>query len=319
MVASVFKLLVYAVVAVAVLWAFFYYLLPYFLPPSTTIKDIDESLMIAETRDGEFITKQISFLKGETLSAGAFDTPIRSVTYQCYSGRECCSESAVTDTCEVAVQSRNLSFIKDGDIEMNFRCELEHNIHDCKIYLGGKPPQLEFSEITIPKTANISEKLPEMDVTVKNVGDQPVFNVLLTVRIYNLSPSGSRELYTVPIENYMDVLNKDAEGSFNVQIPIQVAGDYEIEAIVTGDEAGKDIKLGTLTVDGTYVNPNCVTTIIDEPYLQGDLCISRHRCNGCDYSVECKFAWKNQGVQGLEFKDREYAVLKTQAQDGSCD
>ena len=316
---SPFRLLIYAIAALTILFLFFNYFLIYFFPSSVTAEKIHEFLDIAETQDGQYISKQIAFSQNETLAAKAFDTSARSVSFRCLSGTECCTVSEPTQSCKVAVSPRNISFLKIGTVKMNFRCGLEHNIFDCKVFIGGEPAQLTFSNLEIPKKIDLSQGTPIITAEVENTGQLPAKNVLLTIRVYSLSDIGEKTLHTSPVDDIKAELNAGEKHTFTVPLPTQFAGDYEVQLTLSGEEAGTDRTEETISVTGTSLSSDCTPTTPDAPYLSGTECITHYNCTDCDFSAECKIVWERQGQQGLEFKDPKYAVLITMAQDGSCE
>ncbi|MFH1587459.1 MAG: hypothetical protein ABID38_06395 [Candidatus Diapherotrites archaeon] len=311
---SSFKLVIYGVIAVVLIWMLFAYILPFFFPEEKALDKMGNGLNYARINEGKGLTDEILFSGGSGFKAEEiFDTPEMGVVFQCNSPEICREETLRWD-------DRSIYFKEAKYIKTSFRCEKTRSIYACKIYFGEEPAQVEFGEIDLGGEIDLSKGVGVLSLEVKNTGEISAFGVSSKAKIYSRHKEGGdwvEYLYSELEENIIDDLEPGETGRINFNLGIMENGHYAVEVRSSAVDAGFDFRRIEFDATGAVINVNCKTAEIGNVFpVEEDgivSCKSKYFCTGCDAGYECSYAWKKKGVE-LDVGDKLHAIL---IEDGS--
>ena len=323
---NVFRILIYAVAAIAVLWVFLTYFAPYFFLQEDIAEKMSEGLETAEIQEGNLIKKNFIFKEGDALSAKTFDSSIRNVIFVCNNPSLCCGEIQVCPadspctpdvaSCRINITpQRTLSITKNTETEVYFRCVKEYNLFDCKVTFGFRPGELVAETIELKDSYNLDAENPVLNFSIGNSGEIDSYFIGGWVNVYRKEKSGVEIIEVLHKEHTLDVVSKIAPGEagdFSVDLGVNNAGEYIVKARVESDYAGyyyfeREFEvLGNAPPDDckAFGNPSAA---IEE----GCYSVTKLPCTGCEYEFQCSAAWRAKGYSDAEIESPEYAVVKT--------
>ncbi|MDP6670981.1 MAG: hypothetical protein QGI60_04150 [archaeon] len=250
-----FRLLVSALVALALLAVFYTYVVPLFFPSPEPLSILEKNIGVASITTGKGIVKEIRFgVSG--FSGNTFDSHNISLAFECNSAALCCNISEVDENCtkDIAWNERSIEIKSEMVIETTARCFYENTIHVCKIYFGKKPAQIEIVKSDIKKKINLDEENVVLDLEIKNSGAVPLFNGIIKVDVYEMYLEANKwEKRYVGRALVNKTFGEIQPGSMlKKQIPISVsgAGKYDVKLRVWGDNAGFEEKNLNFEVTG---------------------------------------------------------------------
>ncbi len=242
-----FRLLVYAIIALAVLTVFFIYIVPLFFRTPEPLLILEKNVGVASLNQGKGVIEEVSFGRIE-FSGNTFDSRNRSMAFECNNAALCCNISEVDENCskEIEWDERKIE-IKNGlTIETTARCFYKNTIYVCKIYFGKKPAQIEIVKAEIKEKINLDVENAVLNLEVKNSGEVPLFNGLIKAEVYEMYLEGRQWEKKYVGRALVDEMFGEI-GPREVlerQIPISVPGmgKYDVELRVWGDNAGFEEK-----------------------------------------------------------------------------
>ncbi|MFH1256890.1 MAG: transglycosylase SLT domain-containing protein [Candidatus Diapherotrites archaeon] len=308
---SVFRLLIYAIVALMMVWIFFAYIVPALWPPQTTFDEISKAVNFSEGIDGKSYSKEIFYNKDFALDAeGALDTQIRSVTFQCLAADYCVDGS-------LSVDPRYFASNENQSLMTTFRCLYEKELYACRIYFGKTPAQLELKEIDFKQKFDLSSEKVSGSVSVENTGSLKAFNALLEAKAYKKRLVNGQWQKTLAKEvSQQFSLEESQSQEFPLELSLTESGLYELDLRVSADEAGYDTAVVEFEVTAPGITPGCTATTSETApslSIDGVQCEQKFYCTGCNYAFECRELWQGKGVDlsepnaKLDFSDPDFA------------
>ncbi|MDO8428364.1 MAG: hypothetical protein Q7S92_04070 [Candidatus Diapherotrites archaeon] len=317
---SVFKLLISAIVTIALLFLFFQYILPYFLGETQVSEKIQEQLQGAEIKLGTYLGESFRQVAPTTLTATLLDTGNRSIVFACNDSKLCCLKGEVCSK-NIEWDERLLKLKKGSPIQIGVRCR-EQELIICKTYVGVIPGQFKIE---------LKENLPEI-----NLSQSETFVVNFTVKNTGKSPSRGKvnlELFkeftinrqiqtefmeTKELEEFDLFANE--EQIFSASISVKENGVYQLKVKVqeTTDETNYSEESLKFTGQGQTVQTACQTGMktIQEDTGTGK-CKINYACIDCSFGFQCQQVWAEQGKIVTEI-DKENAFEIVEKTNNEC-
>jgi len=310
---SVFKLAIFAIVAIAVLFL----VLNFFPSQSTdTIKELRQLLVYAKGNEGKSVSKEIQIEKDMFFDAAKiFDDDTTSVSFAC-SSIEC-------STGGLHIEERQFYSEKKTSTTASARCFLSGNLYGCRIYFGLKPAQVGVKEIALGEEIDLAVEDAFVTIKVENSGELTATNVFTTAKIFKKTVVEGKEtenLYAPEITDFAAEIIPGNSVTISFNLPIEDDGDFRLEVTAFGDEAGQDTKSFDFSVSNAQSVSECTPTTQDEPFFssQENACLTKFNCEKCDLAFECRQAWEQTGETGLESASKGFALKTTPLQNGQC-
>ena len=242
-----FRLLVYAIVALALLSVFFTYVVPLFFPSPEPFSILEKNIEVASITQGKGIIEEVKFGKTE-FSGNTFDSKNRSMAFECNSAALCCNISEVDENCtkEISWNERNIEIKSERVIETTTRCFYENTIYVCKIYFGKKPAQIEIVKSEIKEKINLDVENAVLNLEIKNSGEVPLFNGVIKVEVYEMYLEANkwekRYVGRALVNETFGEIQPGAILEKHLPISVSGAGKYDVELRVWGANAGFEEK-----------------------------------------------------------------------------
>lgn len=296
---NVFKLLVTGIIAIAFLYIVFNTIAPLFADKTPLQQNVEPLLVNAQARLGETQVLTLNLKKDQALRASNFDTPLRSVAFACTSTTECCASPTNCPNAIVASPT-NLIVKENVRATLSVRCDPKIGLQACKIYVGKIPAQLEWKSISIPTQLDLSQSNTLIAKgSLLNSGELDSESITLTLRVKENRFSEGKLQDVIVEEVEQTIASIPAGKSTSVELGVEItdAGEYTIELIATGEDAGTVKKEGTISVTGFTASTCRATTSSVGGFLDEETgkCSKEKYCEGCDFAFECKQAWINRG------------------------
>ncbi len=311
---AVFKMLVSAIVAIALIMVLLNYILPYFLTVQDVEREIGVLLTEAEFSPGKYKSAGIQLSAGANLMAENFDSDNRSTAFSCNSAELCLDY--------ISYDERKLAVKKNIQTTVSARCSYAHDLFTCKIYFGKEPAQLEIKGVQIKESRDLGKNENIAGFTVKNTGNDEARNARATAKIYRRYFADFEWKKEFVRQNERDLGNIDAGAELNAEIELLVEeeGNYAVEITASAEEAGFDTAEKTFEAIGAA---NLCNATSQEGYAtynsELDKCRRKSFCENCAYAFECRDAWKAKSA-GKTFESAEpgFAYEMSEAADGAC-
>ena len=311
---TVFKMLVSAVAAIALIMVLLNYILPYFLQAQDVEKEIGVLLTEAEFSPGKYKSASVQLAGGANLRAENFDSDNRSVAFSCNSA-ELCLDYISYDEREMKVK-RNIQTTASA------RCAYAHDLFTCKIYFGKEPAQLEIREAQVKESIDLGKNENTASIIVKNTGNDAARNAKATAKIYRryFADFEWKKEFVRQNEKALGNINAGSEINAEIDLPIEESGNYAVEIMASAEDAGFDSAEKTFEAIGAIDLCNATT---QEGYAtynsELDKCRRKSLCENCAYAFECRDAWKAKSA-GKAFESAEpgFAYEMGEAADGAC-
>ncbi len=290
-----FKLLVYAVAAMAIIALFFTYILPLFFQSGNPTAVLNNNLSVAETTLGKSVTGAILFDE-MSFSGATFDADNRSVAFECNSAAICCNLRERGEECTQKIEwdERRIKIKEPMEIETTVRCSYEHTLFVCKIYFGKKPAQIVIADASIKEMVDLDEEKAELSLTVENSGAIPVFFGSIKAEVYerHLEDGQWKRRYIgdALVEEQFEGIEPGGRLEKETQISVPYPGKYDVELMVKGDNAGFESR--ELSFEAVGGN-RCMAERCDSPTLEFGKCKTRCHCVNCLLSRKCEEDVKN--------------------------
>lgn len=313
-----FEILVYAIIALAVLIiAFFAY--QNFLAPKPAIDFVKNAVNSAsgEPTLGHLVEmRALHYTQGTEIRSSNFASAVRLAKIECINPNICCEKGETPCKKSVEWDETRYKVTETKNIDTYARCSKDSALTLCTVYVGTTPAQAKIDKLSL--SGNNSSGETEISVVLKNTG-----KVIL--------PQGT---------NYVILYKKGSEGwvltDYNAEpkliAPIQPGetqtvfwalnpknyGQYRAKFVFEGTESGFDSN--TIEFEKT-TNTTCQTaqetdTIADP---QAGNYQEIRSCTGCNYAFECTNAWKTKepGIDFYNVSAAQTYCIKTTA-DGAC-
>ncbi|QQR92435.1 MAG: hypothetical protein IPJ89_04765 [Candidatus Iainarchaeum archaeon] len=303
---NVFKLLVTGLIAVAFLYIVFTTIAPLFADKTPLQAHVEPLLVNAQARLGEAQVLSLNLKKDQSLRASNFDTPLRSVAFACNSSSECCPTPT---NCPNAIVASPTNLIVNESVRatLSVRCDPKIGLQACKIYVGKVPAQLEWKSTDIPTQLDLSTGSTIIAKgSLLNSGElaSETITLTLTVKEKRFSEGKEQVVTVTEAEQTLPPIPAGKNTAVELRVDITEAGEYTIELMAQGEDAGAAKKEGIIHVTGFTASTCHATTSSIGGFLDEEtgMCSKEKFCEGCDFAFECRDAWiAKGGVTGTTY------------------
>lgn len=284
---SPFKLLVYAVFAVALLAVFYFLILP-FLAPQSGIGKIEKNFKSSEAMLGTGISEQLFFREGEGFSGQTFDNRIRSVSFQCNSAELCCP---MGENCGLAAEwdSRMVKFNESRFFSATARCDFDNGLYVCRLYLGEKPAQIEIKSLEMEEEFDLEEEQVFFEIEIANTGNVKAEHVETIVEISRVSIENEKKVETIAPEYSktaaIEAIIAGGSAKKTVLLEINENGLFKAKIRAAGADAGFGEE--TREFSTTSMQSGCAPSYCEEQRFIDEKCTVRCHCTECVLGSEC--------------------------------
>lgn len=315
-----FRVIISIIIALALLVIFFTYLAPLYVWPKNPEKQISEALLYATFFPGKAIeAKETVFDSGMSLSVTAFREQNLELKFECNSADDCCDKGV---SCGNAVEwnERSLSFKQKRFIRSFARCNTEHNIAACTVYVGQKPAQVEIVSVqALEEMDLLRQGKYNINLIVKNSGNVIAPGVFAKAKLYKVREDKTREDFSEANSGQIELMPNE-QGMIPIDFEINVNGNYEAEIRVGGENSGFD----TNTIRFRAINaPVSLCRALDKGGTLLDSasgkCETTFYCANCMLAFECREAWEKKEPQmAFTEADAAHALAIAEPENGSC-
>lgn len=294
-----FKLLVFAIIVVALLALFFFYFAPLYLWKEEPTEAVKTQLEIAETQLGHYASQDAVFSSGYTVQATGFESPHRSIVFECNSEIYCCEEGK---DCEKAIEwdnagkRRYFSFKETKGVKVSARCRYE-DIYICKVFIGKEPAQVKIQSLELePQELDLSkENSLRANFEVENTGEKGMIAVEAIARLYKKQVNRHGELERVLKKESSKEFSLGVGEEYKGELEIEIGenGEYEVEIIVREKTDGTNYEKQSFEVKafGMVETETCAVGEMQIQELEKCVYLLPCKCKGI---VECEKTWRNR-------------------------
>ncbi|GEM_PF-1806120 len=293
-----FKLLILAVIAIAVVLLFLTQFTPFFAWKEKPERVVKKQLKIAETQLGHFASQKTVFPAGYTVKALPFESSDRSIVFRCNSSLYCCPEG---EKCEKAIEWDNtgkrrfFSFKESKPVTVSGRCRYK-DLYICRVYIGNKPAQVDIKDLKLDAQDLDLAKNNKINAEfeVENTGDKDMTTVQAIARVYKIISKNELETKRELKKEYSTEfgLGKGEKHTGKLGIKIEENGKYEVEITFQEkeDETNYETKTFNVTAFGEAQAEQCTTGKMRVQELEKCVYLLPCKCNSL---VECEKLWRN--------------------------
>lgn len=300
---SVFKMLIYAVVAFALVFVLATYIFP--VQPETVFQEqVKKELESAKFSEGKLFEIEKALFEQGTINAENLDSENTTTIFNCFNPQICCSLGS--ETCSQALEVGTKKIIVHERIEAKtaVRCEREQNFFVCDVYIARNPAQVELRIIQKPeKIALEEEQEAKVLYEVLNNGEIDVLNSF-TVKAELFKKIGEEEQFVERTEKTIDGLKEGESLADLFSFDLESSGEYVVVIEVGNREIGADSKRAEFTAEGSVpISCKALGQDVAEIYrgtdplleeLQGK-CVRKSYCTQCLLSIDCRNSWQQKG------------------------
>ena len=305
---GLFRLLVYAIVTLAILALFFAYIMPIFFPTPNPTLILNENFNTAEMALGIGVTKEIYF-QATGFTGETFDSDRRTIAFECNNGAVCCNIGQMDENCSQKIEW-NQRFIEVKEpllISTTTRCSYQNRLFVCKVYFGKKPAQIEIVETTTKEKVDLGEETPAVNLTIRNSGEVPFFYGTVRRELFEVYWDNGdwrkRSLGDIVLDENFGGIQAEAQIEREYDLEISSAGKYSVKLRVSGDNAGFEEKSFDIEAVG---GKKCTFRDCDAAGFEEGECRARCYCQDC-LSFEC------ENVVRTEVSERGWAYSSVTA------
>ena len=312
-----FRMLVYAIIVVAILFIIYTIYLNVF-PPKSFADELKDGLATANTQAflGEyFLITRRPIPGGTIVNRGFFDTENMSVSFECTSAGECCPRG---ELCEKPVEwdYDKLSFKNEVTSSVSVRCIRYGGTPACKFYFVELPAQAKINSAELIEQDG---KEAGVSIEVENAGKQTLTLGQLSLALYKDVKGDWVDTEFVSAPRELESLEEGKKHRFLWDFDFEVGGNYMAEFKFEGSNAGFDTAQVTIDVKGFEAcdidrrEPETIAIIDSDQFRE------IHYCIGCNTAYECLSAWNREYPEfdyELLTKDSVYCVKD--AFEGTC-
>lgn len=303
---SAFRILVFAVIAIAALWIFSTFFAPLFVPPSQFSESIQRGLVSAKAQIGQATSMgYLEIPSGTTFSKAGFAHEKTDVVFECNNPTYCCDRGIACNQ-KTAWNEQHLTFNQTQRVPVFARCQFEFEFFACRIFFGQKPAQVAISAVSIPKQIDLSEQNTlSFSSNIQNTGEQPALEGLVEVFLQKKTgnPQAPDFQTVFSQQQVLSELESNQSTVLNWTIPLLEAAEYRVHIQAKSENAGMDTKDHELRLLNA---PTPCQALIVQPTQnefdsQTGLCTTRFFCANCNLAVECRAKWQ-MAQPGTEFE-----------------
>jgi len=318
---NVFRLLVYAIIAVALLWFFFTYLEQFFSPPSNAIEKIELGIQTAKLQPGKTVSLgTLVFSEKTGLSKSLFSETGTDSILECNSQSFCCDKGVACGGKAIWTEE-NLSFNQKQLVPAFARCKTEYSFFACKVFVGSAPAQLELKSVNPEKTVDLQTKNQwRLSVEMQNTGKNDSLPGIATLTVSKKQGNGEKKPVGSRQKNF-ETIAFGQTALLDIDFPIAENGDFEAVVRIESDNAG----YAEQTVSFQAINQPSPCRALNQQARTKEFdnssneCIEKFFCAECTTSTECKQKWlvifpdKN-----FEIEDSTFVQTRTTGTAENC-
>ncbi len=292
---NVFRLLIFAIFAVLLI-AIATLLFPQ-LPKENESQLIARTFKEAEIAQGKYVSRKIEFNEGYYVKGNAFDTPSRSIAFNCIDLDKCCDKEMLSKLCTKPVQwgSRFLRITKKIDLEFSARCR-EDEFFICKGFIAKEPGQIEITSYSIQPTRLLKGQKITARAKLRNSGKTDIIEVKGSLTLFReiktekgITKKEERKIY---FERFPLLLGQDVQ--LEKEVEIEKPGEYEAELYFEESTDMTDFakKTERIIVENEISQGNCLRG--SKEYVwdsNNEKCTLQLECLDCIDMKKCIQSW----------------------------
>lgn len=299
---SAFRILVFAVVAVAALWIFSTFFAPLFNPPTQFTETIQRGLQSAKAQVGQVTSMgNLEIPSGTFFSNATFANEKTDLVFECNNPQYCCEKGAVCNQ-KTAWNEQRVTFNQAQRIPAFTRCQFEFEFFACKIFFGQKPAQVTIEPVSIPNQIDLAKQNTlSFSTRIQNTGEQTAVQGLAEVFF-------QKKMETGPMADFQTVFSQQQLFSelpsnqstvLNWTIPLEKNGEYRLRIQAKSDNAGMDISDHEFRLFNEATACQALTSQAPQTEFdsQTGLCTTKFACVNCNLAVDCRLQWQNAQPQ----------------------
>lgn len=285
---SAFRMLVYAVAAVAVIALAYQIMGPLLFPMPDNLALISRSLEASETGLGKAFTSQTFFQAGEGLSAQTFNSRLRNVSFQCINPTLCCPQ---TKECQLPIEwdNNSIRFNSSRTVPVTTRCRLVDIMYACEIYWGEEPAQVEIVSVSAPEEVDLGRESMYFDIVFSNSGNKKIEEAEAEVKVFQRYFEAEKwEEKPVEHASKTESLGSILPGETRekkVSISLNQNGPFRALVTVRGLSAGYDEESVLFSTSGA--TSDCSARNCESPVFVEGKCTARCYCQKCLLGSTC--------------------------------
>jgi hypothetical protein len=318
---NVFRLLVYAVIAAALLWFFFAYLQQFFVPPSQAIESIQQGIEQAKLVPGKTIAVgTLVFSEKTSLGSSLFSGKGTDSLLECNNPSFCC-DKGIACSQKAFWNDEQMTFSNQQAIPAFIRCKTEYNFFACKVFVGSAPSQLELESVNPEKTVDLrSGSQWKASIEIQNKGSIASVPGTATVTVSKKQANGEKEVLGIRPFAFESIAPGQS-ALLEIAFPLAENGEFESLIHIESDNAG----FAEQTVQFQAVNqPSACRALTQQPTVKefdaptGE-CIEKFFCADCMASVECEQQWQLvYPEKSFEIGDYSFVQTRETGSEQSC-
>lgn len=318
---NVFRLLVYAIIAVALLWFFFTYLEQYFNPPSNTIEKIEWGIQTAKLGPGQAIPLGILVFSEKTgLSKSLFSETGTDSILECNSPAYCCDKGTACSG-KAVWNEEHVSFNQKQVIPAFVRCKTEYDFFACKVFVGEQPAQVWIKKIEFEKRLDLQAKNQwTVLVEIQNTGKLSMLPGIAVLTMKKRLEDGSKRTIGSR-EKQSPAIEAGQSQAIEIVFPVSENSEFEATLRLESDNAGYDEE----TVEFAAINQPSPCRALNQQArtkefdAQNNECIEKFFCAECVASTECKQKWLAVFPEKeFEIGDSTFVQTRSAGTEQSC-
>ena len=317
-----FRLLVFGIVAAALIWVFLTNFAPLFFPQQNVHAIIQSGLQTAKTKPGTILSLGNLRISEQTiLTARAFSEPGTDTVLECNHPSFCCDKGQTCPS-KIVWSETQLLGNRNQELAVFVRCKQAFDFFACRIFAGQKPAQLKIQNQAFETTLDLASQTDwEINTTIANAGNQPSQTGFVRLELQKKTGEPDSWQKLAEQQQSLETLLPGATIQIQFSIPIFETGTYRAIVRAESDNAGYEEK--TAGFNALNQGGNCTAetnreteTIFDS---QTQDCIEKFFCIGCSFAAQCKQEWENaQPQKTFEIGDSTFAQTATPGTIETC-
>lgn len=320
---NTFDLVIYAIVAIALIFVLFT-VFNFINTPESNTKLIAQSIELAqtETKLGQTVNLgQLYYTNNQTIDKVDLAKEFPIISFDCLSPTHCCikkKDQGKDYVCDKAVTWNDTYFMinTSGKLNTSTRCIRVDGTSVCKVYLGGLPAQAKIEEIEVLDTKTGTG---EIKANVKNIGAQTLAIGKMTLTLYKKSANNWIETDYVSDAKEINSISAGEKSFFLWSINPNNSGDYKALFKFEGQNGGFDEKSVEFLLDKTNTCIESTTTPLETIFdPETESYQEVHTCENCAYSIDCASALAKKTGKLFYPLNETNAYCYKQTMEGTC-
>jgi len=313
------QLVVFGIVAIAMLAIFAYILTPQTPNSVNTIKNALMDAQIPGTIGKTISLGPLIYIKNSTITKDDLTYLEMNVAIECTNAKDCCARNAdlAGKKCDksIAWDYDSITINTDKKIDTYVRCIKENQYPVCRVYFGGAPAQTKIDSISKP----IETQQGEINTTLilKNTGSIPAPTGENSLTLFKKINGDWKESDYDTNSKETPIIMPGEKQTIYWTISPKNIGEYRAIFTYSALNSGFDEK----SIDfNRQIMSECnrteETNTIFDPEIGKYKEI--HYCENCDYSFECVAAWSNYTKKEFIGINATSTYCLKNTESGSC-